>query len=146
MKKKAIVVLAVLTIVAAAVCFAACGEGVKVTLDLAGGVYGGSDENIVATVKGGQIDLGEYRPEYEGAQISGWTDEEGNFYGANAIVAVEKELKLTAVYEGVLQYTRVEGGYSVFAGAGFKGVRVAVPAAVDGVPVVEVAENAFKGC
>ena len=117
MKKKAIVVLAVLTIVAAAVCFAACGEGVKVTLDLAGGVYGGSDENIVATVKGGQIDLGEYRPEYEGAQISGWTDEEGNFYGANAIVAVEKELKLTAVYEGVLQYTRVEGGYSVFAGA-----------------------------
>lgn len=146
MKKKAIVVLTVLTIVAAAVCFAACGEGVKVTLDLAGGVYGGSDENIVATVKGGQIDLGEYRPEYEGAQISGWTDEEGNFYGANAIVAVEKELKLTAVYEGVLQYTRVEGGYSVFAGAGFKGVRVAVPAAVDGVPVVEVAENAFKGC
>ena len=90
MKKKAIVVLAVLTIVAAAVCFAACGEGVKVTLDLAGGVYGGSDENIVATVKGGQIDLGEYRPEYEGAQISGWTDEEGNFYGAHAIVAGRK--------------------------------------------------------
>ena len=145
-KKTAAVLTAVLiAVIAAAAVLGACTSA-TVTLVLDGGIYNGSDENVVLSVSGGELDLGEYLPQKDGAQISGWTDEDGNFYGAHSLITATDGLTLTAVFEGVLEYTRVDGGYSVSATPGFKGVNVVIPAQVDGIDVVEVAENAFKDC
>lgn len=145
MKKSAalILILAVVA-VAAAVTLTACAT-VSVTFDLNGGTVDGSGESVVMNVSG-QLDLSEILPEKENSAISGWTDEEGNFYGAYSVITPQDGMRLTAVYEGVLEYTRVDDGYAVSATEGYAGVNVVIPEEYNGMPVTEVAENAFSGC
>ena len=145
MKKSAalILILAVVA-VAAAVTLTACAT-VSVTFDLNGGTVDGSGESVVMNVSG-QLDLSEILPEKEDSAISGWTDEEGNFYGAYSVITPQDGMRLTAVYEGVLEYTRVDDGYAVSATEGYAGVNVVIPEEYNGMPVTEVAENAFSGC
>lgn len=145
MKKSAalILILAVVA-VAAAVTLTACAT-VSVTFDLNGGTVDGSGESVVMYVSG-QLDLSEILPEKEDSAISGWTDEEGNFYGAYSVITPQDGMRLTAVYEGVLEYTRVDDGYAVSATEGYAGVNVVIPEEYNGMPVTEVAENAFSGC
>ena len=145
MKKSAalILILAVVA-VAAAVTLTACAT-VSVTFDLNGGTVDGSGESVVMKVSG-QLDLSEILPEKEDSAISGWTDEEGNFYGAYSVITPQDGMRLTAVYEGVLEYTRVDDGYAVSATEGYAGVNVVIPEEYNGMPVTEVAENAFSGC
>lgn len=145
MKKSAalILILAVVA-VAAAVTLTACAT-VSVTFDLNGGTVDGSGESVVMNVSG-QLDLSEILPEKQDSAISGWTDEEGNFYGAYSVITPQDGMRLTAVYEGVLEYTRVDDGYAVSATEGYAGVNVVIPEEYNGMPVTEVAENAFSGC
>ena len=145
MKKSAalILILAVVA-VAAAVTLTACAT-VSVTFDLNGGTVDGSGESVVMNISG-QLDLSEILPEKEDSAISGWTDEEGNFYGAYSVITPQDGMRLTAVYEGVLEYTRVDDGYAVSATEGYAGVNVVIPEEYNGMPVTEVAENAFSGC
>ena len=145
MKKSAalILILAVVA-VAAAVTLTACAT-VSVTFDLNGGTVDGSDESVVMNVSR-QLDLSEILPEKQDSAISGWTDEEGNFYGAYSVITPQDGMRLTAVYEGVLEYTRVDDGYAVSATEGYAGVNVVIPEEYNGMPVTEVAENAFSGC
>lgn len=145
MKKSAalILILAVVA-VAAAVTLTACAT-VSVTFDLNGGTVDGSGESVVMNVSG-QLDLSEILPENQDSAISGWTDEEGNFYGAYSVITPQDGMRLTAVYEGVLEYTRVDDGYAVSATEGYAGVNVVIPEEYNGMPVTEVAENAFSGC
>ena len=145
MKKSAalILILAVVA-VAAAVTLTACAT-VSVTFDLNGGTVDGSGESVVMNVSG-QLDLSEILPEKEDSAISGWTDEEGNFYGAYSVITPQDGMRLTAVYEGVLEYTRVDDGYAVSATEGYAGVNVVIPEEYNGMPVTEVAKNAFSGC
>lgn len=145
MKKSAalILILAVVA-VAAAVTLTACAT-VSVTFDLNGGTVDGSGESVVMNVSG-QLDLSEILPEKEDSAISGWTDEEGNFYGAYSVITPQDGMRLTAVYEGVLEYTRVDDGYAVSATEGYAGVNVVIPEEYNGMPVTEVAENAFSSC
>ena len=145
MKKSAALILIMAVVaVAAAVTLTACAT-VSVTFDLNGGTVDGSGESVVMNVSG-QLDLSEILPEKEDSAISGWTDEEGNFYGAYSVITPQDGMRLTAVYEGVLEYTRVDDGYSVSATEGYAGVNVVIPEEYNGMPVTEVAENAFSGC
>lgn len=145
MKKSAALILIMAVVaVAAAVTLTACAT-VSVTFDLNGGTVDGSGESVVMNVSG-QLDLSEILPEKEDSAISGWTDEEGNFYGAYSVITPQDGMRLTAVYEGVLEYTRVDDGYAVSATEGYAGVNVVIPEEYNGMPVTEVAENAFSGC
>ena len=143
-KSAALILILAVAAVAAAVTLTACAT-VSVTFDLNGGTVDGSGESVVMNVSG-QLDLSEILPEKEHSAISGWTDEEGNFYGAYSVITPQDGMRLTAVYEGVLEYTRVDDGYAVSATEGYAGVNVVIPEEYNDMPVTEVAENAFSGC
>lgn len=143
-KSAALILILAVAAVAAAVTLTACAT-VSVTFDLNGGTVDGSGESVVMNVSG-QLDLSEILPEKQDSAISGWTDEEGNFYGAYSVITPQDGMRLTAVYEGVLEYTRVDDGYAVSATEGYAGVNVVIPEEYNGMPVTEVAENAFSGC
>ncbi len=143
-KSAALILILAVAAVAAAVTLTACAT-VSVTFDLNGGTVDGSGESVVMNVSG-QLDLSEILPEKQDSAISGWTDEEGNFYGAYSVITPQDGRRLTAVYEGVLEYTRVDDGYAVSATEGYAGVNVVIPEEYNGMPVTEVAENAFSGC
>lgn len=144
--KKHTAVLLILVIIAAAgaLALSACTTA-TVTLDLNGGTIDGSEDSVVVQVSG-ELDLSSVLPQKQDAAISGWTDEEGNIYGAYSVIVPADGLKLTAVYEGVLKFTRVEDGYSVSATQGYKGVNVVIPEKYNDLPVTEVAEGAFANC
>ena len=83
-KKTAILLITAVVAIAAALAFTACST-TQVTFDLNGGTLDGSGENAVISASG-KLDLSTVLPEKEDAEISGWTDEEGNFYGAYSVI------------------------------------------------------------
>ena len=144
MKKKALAAVIICIVALMAVVLSACTSA-TVVLDLNGGIYNGTDEALVVEA-GGTLYLGDFKPEKEDAVISGWVDEEGNFYGADSYIVPVNGSTLTAVYEGVLKYTRVEDGYAVSATEGYSAENVVIPSEYDGLPVTEVAAGAFANC
>ena len=143
-KKTAILLITAVVAIAAALAFTACST-TQVTFDLNGGTLDGSGENAVISASG-KLDLSTVLPEKEDAEISGWTDEEGNFYGAYSVIEPVEGMVLTAVYKGVMKFTRVDDGYCVSVTAGYAEENVVIPEKYNDLPVTEVAENAFAGC
>lgn len=143
-KKTAILLITAVVAIAAALAFTACST-TQVTFDLNGGTLDGSGENAVISASG-KLDLSTVLPEKEDAEISGWTDEEGNFYGAYSVIEPVEGMVLTAVYKGVMKFTRVDDGYCVSVTEGYAEENVVIPEKYNDLPVTEVAENAFAGC
>ena len=143
-KKTAILLITAVVAIAAALAFTACST-TQVTFDLNGGTLDGSGENAVISASG-KLDLSTVLPEKEDAEISGWTDEEGNFYGAYSVIEPVEGMVLTAVYKGVMKFTRVDDGYCVSVTEGYAEENVVIPEKYNELPVTEVAENAFAGC